>query len=80
MVLAMNVPQDLITLSDAAREYGKEKLGVLGVRYGTLRGWVVRGELRSWRQGERILVSRAEVEALIQPKPNTTQGDTSSEG
>lgn len=78
MVLAMDTPKDLIGLADAAREYGKEKLGAIGVTYYRLRGWVVRGEIRSWKQGELYFVSRADLESMIQPKP--TRRDDTAEG
>lgn len=69
MVLTMDIPSDLIALHEAAKEYGEEKLGALGVKYATIRQWTIRGELRSWRRGERIFVSRAELEEMIRPKP-----------
>lgn len=69
MVLTMDTPQDLMSLRDAAKEYSREKIGAIGIKYATLYSWVTRGELRHWRQGEKIFVSRAEVEAMIRPKP-----------
>ena len=69
MVLTMDIPQDLMTLPEAVKEYGKEQLGAFGITYWKLRNWVVSGKIRSWKQEEIYFVSRAELEEMIRPKP-----------
>lgn len=71
-MLAMNdtkIPDDLISLSEAAREFGPEARGALGVKYGIIRGLAERKEIRSWEFAGKVMVSRAELEKALRPKP-----------
>lgn len=75
VLMATEMPGDVMSLRAAAREYSTEnieRLGIpatLGITYAILRGWIRRGLLRSWERDNRVFVSRAEIEQLIQPKP-----------
>ncbi len=55
----MELPTDLITLSQAAR--------LVGTHYATVTRWVLSGRLPFWRLGRRRFVSRAGVLAMIVP-------------
>jgi len=59
-------PSDWITLAEAAEVFHAANIEV---STDTLRKWVRAGKLQSIRPGHRIYVRRAQVRALLTPRP-----------
>ena len=53
-------PTDLISIKDAARLANN-------THRATIQRWIHSGKLPAWKLGKRLLVSRADVLAMIQP-------------
>ncbi len=63
-----NIPTDLISVAEAARI-------THNAHRGTIRRWILQGKLQGYQvAGFRMLVSKADVEALIQPFAPPTRG------
>ncbi len=52
-------PGDVLTPTQAAQ--------LLEVHVGSVRRWILRGELPAWRKGGRIEIRRVDLEAMLQP-------------
>jgi excisionase family DNA binding protein len=61
-----SLPDDLLPIKDAARLVPGLRPGRC-IHYSALYRRVLSGQLRAWRIGRRLLVSRADVRALIKP-------------
>lgn len=57
----MTIPEDLITVDEAATVFGRHQQSVY--RAIRLRRWP------AYRRGARVLLSRAEIESLLAPQP-----------
>ena len=65
-------PSDWITLAEAAEVF---RAANVGISTDTLRTWARAGKLQSIRPGHRIYVRRAQVRALLTPRPAAVRVD-----
>lgn len=71
-------PDDLISTTEAARLIPSGQPG-RKTHTSTIVRWVKQGRLRGWRRGSRLLVSQAEVYALLRPEPVEVRPEVESE-
>jgi excisionase family DNA binding protein len=70
LLFAALVP-DFYSVQSAARDFFCGQVSPW-----TIRSWLRTGKLRAYKAGSRVIVKRSDLEALMRPRPVSSNGDT----